>query len=204
MRDLNDAGPHELQRVAGAGLDAKHHRIGKARHVGLGLADAHGLDQHAIEQGAHQHHGGQGLVGESAQPIARRHRAHEDAAIRGVVHDAHAVAQKSTAAGFGRGVDGNHADPQTVPAPGRQQRGAKRGFADARWAGDAQYKGLGGAPGLAQQGKWRIAVAVAFEIDQRRRQRALAAVTQRLQRHSVLSGPPSAACAADSRAIGTR
>ena len=43
---------------------------------------------------------------------------------------------------------------------------------------------------------------------ERRRQRPLAAplavLAQRLKRHSVLSGPPRAACAAASRAIGTR
>ena len=35
-------------------------------------------------------------------------------------------------------------------------------------------------------------------------QRPLAVRAERRQRHSVLSGPPSAACAAASRAIGTR
>ena len=50
VRDLDDARLHELQRIARAGLHAEHHGVGDARHVGLRLADAHGLDQHAVEQ----------------------------------------------------------------------------------------------------------------------------------------------------------
>ncbi len=53
VRDLDDAGLHELQGIARPGLDAEHDRVGDARNVGLRLADAHRLDQHTVEQGTH-------------------------------------------------------------------------------------------------------------------------------------------------------
>ena len=46
---LHDARLHELQRVAGAGLDAEDHEVGAVGDLGLGLADAHGLDDHPVE-----------------------------------------------------------------------------------------------------------------------------------------------------------
>ena len=63
------------------------------------------------------------------------------------------------------------------------------------------------APRRVEQRLRRRAVGIALQSGERRRQRPLAApcrLAQRLKRHSVLSGPPSAACAAASRAIGTR
>ena len=49
-----------------------------------------------------------------------------------------------------------------------------------------------------------FAFGIALQVGKRGRQGPLAAVTKRQKRHSVLSGPPSAAWAAASRAIGTR
>ena len=60
------------------------------------------------------------------------------------------------------------------------------------------------APGGIEQRLRRLALGIALQVGKRRRQRPLAALTKRQKRHSVLSGPPSAACAAASRAIGTR
>ena len=137
VRDLDDARLHELQRIARARLDAEHDGVGDARDVGLGLADADRLDQHPVEQRAHHDHRRQRLIGEPAQPVARRHRAHEAALVARVVDDAHPVAQQRAATGLGRRIDGDHADGLAALAPGRDQRGTERGLADARRPGDA-------------------------------------------------------------------
>src|SRR6185503_2740437 len=85
--------------------------------IGLGLADAHGLDQDAVEQRAHHDHGGQRLVGQSTEPVARRHGAHEAALVARIVDDAHAVSQQCAAARLGRGIDRDHAHGPAVLAP---------------------------------------------------------------------------------------
>ena len=63
---------------------------------------------------------------------------------------------------------------------------------------------LGLAPGGIEQRLGLFAFGIALQVGKRGRQGPLAAVTKRQKRHSVLSGPPSAAWAAASRAIGTR
>ena len=65
------------------------------------------------------------------------------------------------------------------------------------------------APGLVEQALCARAVGIALQAGERRGQRALATSAvgnrpKRLEAHSVLSAPPKAACAAASRAIGTR
>ena len=62
------------------------------------------------------------------------------------------------------------------------------------------------AIGLFYLKNWarHLAVGLALQGGKCCRQRALAAASKRAERHSVLSAPPRAACAAASRAIGTR
>jgi hypothetical protein len=64
--------------------------------------------------------------------------------------------------------------------------------------------GAGLAPGRIEQRLGHSAVGIAFQLGECRSQRPLAALPELGKAHSVLSGPPSAACAAASRAIGTR
>jgi hypothetical protein len=97
VRQFHDAGLHELQRVAGARLHAQQQRVGYERNVGFRLADADGFDEHAIVDRAHQHHGADRLIGETAEPIARRHRAHIHAAIDRIGRDPGAVAEQRAA-----------------------------------------------------------------------------------------------------------
>ena len=126
------------------------------------------------------------------------------AVIGAVVHDAHAIAQQGAAARPRGGIDGDHADGLGVAPPGGDQGGTKRGLADARWAGDAHHMGARLAPRRIEQRLGRCAVGIALQSGKRCGQRPLALFAERRQGHSVLSAPPSAACAAASRAIGTR
>ena len=145
--DLDDAGLHELQAVAGAGLDREHHRVGELGDLGLRLADAHGLDQDDVVERAHQHGGGGAQVGEAAQPVARGHRADEHAGIVGVDVDPGAVAEQRTA-GAARGrVDRDHGHGPAALAPGADEGRDQGRLADARRAGEPDHGGARLGPG---------------------------------------------------------
>ena len=49
--DLHDAGLQRLDRVAGAGHQHEHDRVGVVDDVDLGLPDADGLDEHVLTPG---------------------------------------------------------------------------------------------------------------------------------------------------------
>ena len=78
---LEHARLHELEHVARAGLRDEDRRVDLAGDVGLRLPDAHGLDEHHVEHGRQHLDAGVRGIGEAAQPVARRHRADEDAGI---------------------------------------------------------------------------------------------------------------------------
>jgi hypothetical protein len=119
------------------------------------------------------------LVGESAQPVARCHGAHKRALIGRIVNDTHPVAQQCAAARLGRRIDGDHPDRLAGLAPGRDQRRAQRGFADARRAGHADDMGFGLAPGDVEQRLCLIAFGIALQAGERGGECALAASTKR-------------------------
>ena len=208
MRDLDDAGLHELQAVAGAGLKAEDDRIGGAGHIGLGLADADGLDQHDVEERAHQHHGRDGERGEAAELVPRRHGAHEDAGIAGIGPEPRAVAEQRSAGGARGRVDGDDADGAAVPAPGRDERADQRRLADAGRTGDAHHLRARRRIGRIEQPQRRRVLRGAFEPGERRGERRLP--SRRDGREGLAQAVVSigcllsAACAAASRAIGTR
>ena len=77
VRDLGDARLEVLQAVARTGLHAEHHAVADRRDIGLGLADAHGLDQDQVVDRAHQHHGCGRQRRQPAEPAAARHGPHE-------------------------------------------------------------------------------------------------------------------------------
>ena len=117
--DLHDPRLQELQRVAGAGLDDDDHGLGGLGDVGLGLADADGLDHHQVERGGQRLRGGAGGGREAAEPLAGGHRADEDVAVGGVVLDPRAVAEQRAAAALGGRVDGEHRDRAFVASATR-------------------------------------------------------------------------------------
>ena len=96
--DFDDAGFHELQAVAGTGLDAEHDGIRRAGDVRFGLADADGFDQDDIVDGPHQDHRRDRQSGQAAQAVAGRHGADEAAGVFRVGGEAGAVAQQGAAA----------------------------------------------------------------------------------------------------------
>ena len=107
---LHDPGLQELQRVAGAGLDDDRDGVGGLGDVGLGLADADGLDHDDVERGGQRLRRRAGRGREPAEPLAGGHRADEDVAVGGVVLDPRAVAEQRAAGALGGRVDREHGD----------------------------------------------------------------------------------------------
>ena len=134
---LHDPGLQELQHVARAGLDDDRDRVGDVGDLGLGLANADGLDHDHVERGGERPGGGAGRRGEAAEPVARGGRADEHAAVGRIGLDPRAVAEQGAARAPGGGVDGQHRDRPVPRAPRRHQPREQRRLADAGRAGDA-------------------------------------------------------------------
>ena len=105
-----------------AGLDDDRDGVGRLGDVGLGLADADGLDHDDVERGGQRLRGGAGRGREAAEPLAGGHRADEDVAVGGVVLDPRAVAEQRAAGALGGRVDREHRDRAAARAPRAQQR----------------------------------------------------------------------------------
>ena len=134
---LHDPGLQELQRVAGPGLDDDGDGVGRLGDLGLGLADADGLDHDDVERGGERLRGGAGGGGEAAEALARGHRADEHAAVGRVVLDPRAVAEQRAARALGGRVDREHGDRAAARAPLARERRQQRRLAGARRPGDA-------------------------------------------------------------------
>ncbi len=93
-----------------AGLDDDDHGVRGLGDVGLGLADADGLDHHDVERGRERLRGRAGGGREPAEPLAGGHRADEDVAVGGVVLDPRPVAEQRAAAALRGRVDREHGD----------------------------------------------------------------------------------------------
>ena len=146
-------------------------------------------------------------VGEPAQPVARRHRAHEHALVLGIDVDPRAVAQQRAAAcaattgrprsrrpcGPPRAKRATSAETSVdLPTPG----GPVSPITSAR----------GARPGGIEQRQRRLVCGRRLDRCQRPRERRLAAL-RAARRSGSLNAPAwpcSAACAAARRAIGTR
>jgi hypothetical protein len=208
--DLGDAGLHVLYRIAGARLDAQHHRVGQRPDVGLRLADADRLDEHPIEQGAHHDDRGEGEGGEPAQPLARRHGAHEHARIVVVQPEAHAIAQERPAAAPRGGIDHDRADRPPGRPLGPDQSREQGRLADPGRPGDADHMAHRGRPGGIEKVESCGRLGGGLEAGEGLGQRPPAAGAQRLERgaQAASAGWPAsarrAACAAARRAMGTR
>ena len=93
-------------RVAGAGDQDEHDRVGVVDDVDLGLADADRLQEDVVlAGGVHQQRRLQRRLGQAAERAAGRHRADEDAGVEEVVGEADAVAEQRAAAE--RAADGS-------------------------------------------------------------------------------------------------
>ena len=209
--DLHDPGLEELQRVAGAGLDDDGDGVRGLGDVGLGLADADGLDHDDVERGRERLRGRAGRGREAAEPLAGGHRADEHVAVGGVVLDPRAVAEQRAAASAwttgrprarrrrGRAratraaardssVDlptpGGPVTPTTWPAP--SPRGGRRSAAASVARGRASRAGSSAA-GAARRG--RRAAQPRAELALAAHAAAGDAVARRHQRDDVAHDP---------------
>ena len=92
--DLHHARLQRLDRVARAGHQRQHDRVGVVDDVDLALADADGLEQDVVlARGVHQQRRLQRRLGEAAERAAGRHRADEDARVEEVVGEPDPVAE---------------------------------------------------------------------------------------------------------------
>ena len=119
---LHDPRLEELQRVAGAGLHDDRDGVGDLGDLGLGLADADGLDDDDVERGGERLRGRARRGRQAAEPPAGGGRADEHAAVGGVELDPRAVAEQRAARALRRRVDGEHRDRAPVVAPRAHER----------------------------------------------------------------------------------
>ena len=110
------------------GLHAEQDEVGAVGDLGLGLADADGLDDHPVEEGPRQNDRREGRVGEAAEPAAGGHRADEGAGVGGIGRDADAVAEERAARPPRRGVDGDDGDRLPARPPGGEKAPASVDF----------------------------------------------------------------------------
>ena len=110
-------------------------RSAQVEDVELGLADADGLDEDAVEAEGVQDIGRVGRRRrEPAVTVAGGHRADEDAVVVAEVLHADPVAQEGSAREGARRVDGQDADGMAGPDGPAGQGGGHGALADAREA----------------------------------------------------------------------
>ena len=109
--DLHHPGLQRLDRVARAGHQHQHDRVGVVDDVDLRLPDADGLHEHVLAPGGvEQQRGLQRRLGEAAERAAVGHRADEHARVEEVLGEADAVAEQRAVGERRGGVDRQHAD----------------------------------------------------------------------------------------------
>ena len=186
--DLHDPRLEELEDVARARLDDDRHRVGRLRHLGLGLAHADRLDDDDVEGGAQRLGRGARRGREAAEALARRHRADEQRAVGGVGVDPRPVAQQGAARALRRRVDREHADAPPASAPDADERAEQRRLARARRPGDPDHvRGrLAAEPGRRHLGEQRV------DLRAPRRRAVLEQVERRRRRGEVALAQPGA------------
>ena len=180
VRDLHHAGLERLDRVAGAGDQHQHDRVGVVDHVDLGLPDADRLEEDVLlAGGVHQQRGLQRRLGQPAERAARRHRADEHAGVEEVLGEPDPVAQQRAAAERRGRVDREHRDLAVQRALVLDQRADQRRLAGAGRPGEADDRGVAGVRVDRLDERPALGVVV---LDQRdpARQRALVTAQQPL------------------------
>ena len=157
VRDLEDALLDALELVAGAGQRQEQERVDHPRDGDLGLADAHGLDQHDVVRRRLEHrHRLDRRPGDAAERAGGRRRADVGVRVGGQPGHPGLVAENRTAGPHARRVHREHPDPVALSGQARAERLDERGLPDARDAGDADPDGRRvntGALGIRQCGQ---------------------------------------------------
>ena len=117
VRHLHDPRLQELQHVAGTRLHDDRDGVRDVGHLGLGLADADGLDHDHVERGRERRGGRSGRRRQPAEPIPRRGRADEHTTVGRVEFDPGPVAEQRPARAPRGGIDGEHGDGPPAGAP---------------------------------------------------------------------------------------
>src|SRR6185312_852967 len=140
---LHDAGLEHLDLVAAERLQHEVHAVRQPAHVDLALPDAHGLDEHEVEEVVQKPADLEGVGAEAAElALARLAAEVELRAIDGEAH-AHAIAEQRAARGQARRIDGDHRDRQIARSRERERHAAdQRRLAAAGRAGDADEGGV--------------------------------------------------------------
>ena len=99
--------------------------------------DADGLDHDDVECRGERLSGGARGRCEPAEPLARGHRADEQAAVGRIGLDPRTVAEQRAARALGGGVDGEHPDRAPALAPDAHERAQQRRLAGAGRTGHA-------------------------------------------------------------------
>ncbi len=181
VRDLHHARLQRLDRVARAGHQHEHDRVGVVDDVDLGLTDADGLDEHVLAAGrVEQQRRLQRGLGEPAERAAVGHRADEHALVEEVLGEADAVAQQRALGERRGGVDRQHADAAPRFAARLRERADQRRLADAGRPGEADDGGLARV-GIDLLDQLPALRAVVLDERDRARQRAAVAVEQALR-----------------------
>ena len=135
--DLHDPGLQRLDRVARAGHEHEHDRVGVVDDVDLGLADADRLEEDVVlARGVHEQRGLQRRLAQPAERAAVGHRADEDAGVEEVLGQADAVAEQRAVGERRRRVDREHGDLAVLRAAQLGQRADERRLARAGRAGE--------------------------------------------------------------------
>ena len=188
---LHDPRLEELQRVAAAGLDDDRDRVGGLGDVGLGLADADGLDHDDVERVGQRLGRRTGRGGEPAEPLARCHRADEDVTVGGVVLDPGPVAEQRAARALRGGIDGEHGHRAAAAAPLAHERGEQRRLADAGRPGDADDVTVAVTGRRHQRGRLLARGPRLEQVERRGRGRAVTAAQPRAELRTVAGADPA-------------
>src|SRR5262245_13465950 len=187
VRNLHDPRLQGLDRVAGAGLEDKHHRVRDPDHLDVGLPCTDGFhEDDVLPGGVQEEQRLEGRLGEPAEMAARPHRADEDARIEEMVGEPDAVAKQRALREGARRVDRDHAGRAPPHPHVREQCADQARLADAGRPRDADCVR---APGLAIEIANDLVGERIGALDERDRPCQRPAVTVANARGERLTGP---------------
>jgi hypothetical protein len=143
VRDLHHACLERLDRVARAGHEHEHDRVGVVDDVDLRLTDPDRLDEHVLPAGGvEQESGLQRRLRQPPERAAVGHRADEDPLIEKVLGQPDPVAEQRPMRERRGRVDREDADGSAGFARRLRERADQGGLADARRSGETHDRRL--------------------------------------------------------------